>query len=77
MINGIIICPSCNGKGYISEFTEGIIAMSCTNCLGFGEITWLDEILGKHKNIIRFHYRDGTTEDRPYTSSKGAIVNDR
>ena len=42
-------CPQCKGRRFIGVFrhqTHGLIKKLCPNCLGYGEIDWLQNIFG-------------------------------
>jgi hypothetical protein len=55
---GEIICPVCNGKGYVCDKDENncedqkdcFVCPSCRKCGGTGKLDWLETIFGKQSD---------------------------
>lgn len=50
---GMVICPLCNGKGFLIKYSEQVNVMLrkvCTECGGFGAIRMEEEILRSLEN---------------------------
>jgi len=53
-------CKRCNGRGYIKEKVPSYYPLDdptkkiyrfecCLQCMGYGKINWIDDILGRNK----------------------------
>ena len=59
---GMVICPLCDGKGFLIKDSEGtgvFVRNVCVKCGGFGAIKEEEEVLGSPGNQIQSSEGDG------------------
>ena len=53
----LYICDQCDGTGILWKKINPNDHMWCNKCCGLGEITWLENIFGKHEPLTRNEVR--------------------